>query len=82
MPMGLVYKALVKAGPLKSGQGKEEEEMNKEKCSCQYHGRIEGHPIQECAEDLKLEQVMMHEGEIEFCGKIEEKNVSVLLEEV
>ena len=28
MPMGLVYKALVKADRLKDGQEKEEEEMN------------------------------------------------------
>ena len=34
MPMGLVYEALVKAGRLKGGQGKEEEEMNQEKCFC------------------------------------------------
>ena len=34
MPMGLVYKALVKADRLKGGQGKEEEEMNREKCFC------------------------------------------------
>ena len=55
--------------------------MNKEKYSCQYHGRTEGHPIQKCLEFLKLVQVMTNEGEIDFCEKIKEQNVSVLLEE-
>ena len=32
MPMRLVYEALVKAGHLKDRQGKEDEEMNREKC--------------------------------------------------
>ena len=79
--MDLAYEALVKVGWLKDGQGKEDE-MNQEKCSCQYHGRTEGHLIQECLEFLKLVQGMMNEEEIEFCEKIEEQTVSVLLEEV
>ena len=54
MPMGLIYEALVKAGWLKSGQGKEEEEMNREKCFCQYHGKTMDHSIQECLEFLRL----------------------------
>ena len=40
------------------------------------------HSIQECTEFLKLVQEMMNEGEMEFCGKMEEQNVSVLLKEV
>ena len=76
MPMGLVYEALVKTGRLKYGQGKKEE-MNQEKCSCQYHERTESHPILEYPEFLKLVQVMMNEGEIKFYEKIEEQNVSV-----
>ena len=72
MPMGLVYEALVKTSRLKNGQEKEKEETNREKCFCQYHGKTMDHPIQECLEFLKLVQVMMNEGEIEFCGKMEE----------
>ena len=34
MPMRLVYEALVKASRLKDEQGKEEEEMDQEKCYC------------------------------------------------
>ena len=48
MPMGLVYEALVKASRLKSGQGKEEEATNREKCFCQYHGKTMDHSIQKC----------------------------------
>ena len=82
MPMVLVYKALVKAGRLKSGQEKKEKEMNRGECFCQYHKKTMDHSIQECPEFLKIVQVMMNEREKEFCGKIEEQNVSVLLEEV
>ena len=82
MPMRLVHEALVKAGRLKGKQEKEEEEMNQEKCYSQYHGEATGHSIQECPEFLEMIQEMMNKGEIEFCGKIKEQNVSVLLEEV
>ena len=54
MLMGLVYEALVKAGRLIGGQGKEEEEMDQEKGFCQYHGRTVDHPIQNCLEFLEL----------------------------
>ena len=40
-----------------------------------------GHVIQECSDFLKLIQKMMNEGELEFCGKMKEQNVSVLLKE-
>ena len=40
------------------------------------------HSIQECLEFLELVQEMINEGEMEFCGKMEEQNVSVLLKEV
>ena len=40
-----------------------------------------GHAIRECPDFLELVQKMMNEGELEFCGKIEEQNVSVLLKE-
>ena len=82
MPMRLVHEALVKAGRLKGRQEKEEEEMSQEKAYCQYHDKVMGHSIQECPEFLKMIQEMMNEGEIEFCEKIKEQNVSVLLEEV
>ena len=72
MPMGLVYEALVKADRLKGRQEKDKKEKDQEKGFYQYHGRTVDHPIQECPEFLKLVQVMMNEGEIEFCGKIEE----------
>ena len=42
---------------------------------------VTGHVIQECPDFLKLIQEMMNEGELEFCGKMEEQNVSVLLKE-
>ena len=80
MPMGLVYEALVKVGRLKGRQKKEEEEIDQEKCYCRYHGEMTGHFIQKCPEFLKMIQEMMNGGKIEFCGKIEEQNVSVLLE--
>ena len=50
MPMDLVYEALVKAGRLKGGQGKEEKKKNQKKRFCQYHRRIVDHSIQECLE--------------------------------
>ena len=39
------------------------------------------HSIQECLDFLELIQEMMNKGELEFCGKVEEQNVSVLLKE-
>ena len=39
------------------------------------------HSIQECQEFLDLVQVMMNKGEMEFFGKMEEQNVSVLQRE-
>ena len=82
MPVRLLYKALVKAGRLKDGQGKEEEEINREKHFCQYHGRTMDHFIQGCPEFLTIVQEMMNEGEIEFYERMEEQNMSVLLKEV
>ena len=82
MPMRIVYEALVKVGRLKDGQGKEEEEINREKHFCQYHGRTMDHFIQGCPEFLTIVQKMMNEGEMEFCGRMEEQNVSILLKEV
>ena len=82
MPMRLVYEALIKVGRLKDVQGKEEEEMDQEKCYYRYHGKMADHSIQECPKFLKTIQEMMNEGEIEFCGKLQEQNVSVLLKEV
>ena len=78
MPMRLVYEALVKVGRLKGEQGKEEGEIDQEKCYCRYHGEAMGHPIQECPEFLEIIQEMVNKGEIEFCGKTKEQNVSVL----
>ena len=40
------------------------------------------HSIQECPKFLELVQEMINDGEMEFYGKMEEQNVSVLLEEV
>ena len=82
MPMRLVYQALVKADCLKDRRGKENEELNQEKGYCQYHGKMICHPIQECPEFLEMIQEMVNKGEIEFCKKPKEQNVSVLLEEV
>ena len=82
MPMRLVYEALVKAGHLKDGQGKKEEEINWEKHFCQYHGRTMDHFIQGCPKFLMIVQEMMNEGEIEFYERMEEQNMSVLLKEV
>ena len=81
MLMVLVYEALVKAGRLKGGQ-KKKEEMDQEKYFWQYHERTIDHFIQECLEFLELIQEIINEGEIEFYGKMEEQNVSVLLKEV
>ena len=39
------------------------------------------HSIQERLDFLELIQEMMNEGELEFYGKMEERNVSVLLKE-
>ena len=39
------------------------------------------HSIQECPKFPTLVQEMMNEGEMEFCEKMEEQNVSVLLKE-
>ena len=82
MPMDLVYEALVKAGRLKGGQGKEKKEKDQKKRFCQYPGRTVDHSIQECLEFLELIQEMIKKGEMEFYGKMEEQNVSVLLKEV
>ena len=38
-----------------------------------------GHAIQECPDFLELIQEMMNERKLEFCGRMEEQNVSVLL---
>ena len=39
------------------------------------------HSIQEFPDFLELIQEMMNEGELEFCGKMEEQSVSILLKE-
>ena len=82
MPMGLVYEALVKAGRLEGRQRKEKEIKDQEKCFCQNHGRTTDNFIQEYQEFLELAQEMINEGEIEFYGKMEEQDVSVLHKEV
>ena len=81
MPMRLVHEVLVKAGRLGGCLRKEDEAKDQEKYFCQYHMSVTGHVIQECPDFLKLIQEMMNEGELEFCGKMEEQNVSVLLKE-
>ena len=40
------------------------------------------HSIQECSEFLELIEELMNEGEMEFCGKMEEQSMRILLEEV
>ena len=80
MPIKLVHEVLVRADRLGGSQGKEKEVGGQEKCYCQYHGGATGHVIQECPDFLELVQKMMIEGELEFCGKTEEQNVSVLLD--
>ena len=40
------------------------------------------HSIHECPKFLKMIQKMMNEEQIEFCRKMQEQNVSVLLKEV
>ena len=79
MPMKLVHEVLVKVGKLKDCQRKEEETKDQEKCFYQYHGSTTDHSIQECPYFLELIQGMMNEGEMEFCGKLKEQNMSVLL---
>ena len=69
MPMKLVHEVLVKAGRLEGHQGKEEKTKDQEQCFCQYHGSTMDHSIQECPDFL------------EFCGNVEEQNMSVLLKE-
>ena len=81
MPMELVNEVLVKADRLKGYQRKEKERKGQEKCFCQYHGSTMNHSIQKGLDFLELIQEMMNEGELEFCGKVEEQNVSVLLKE-
>ena len=81
MPMKPVHEILVKASKLEGYQSKEEETKDQEKCFCLYHGSTTDHSIQECSDFLKLIQGMMNEGKLEFCGKMEEQNVSVLLKE-
>ena len=81
MPVGLVYEALVKVGQLEGRQGKEEKIKDQVECFYQYHGRTTDHSIQECQEFLNLVQEMMNEGKMEFCGKMEEQNVSILQRE-
>ena len=82
MPMRLVYEALVKVDHLKDRQGKEKEEMDQEKCYCRYHGEMADHSIQECPQFFKMIQEMINRGEIEFCGKMKEQDVNILLKEV
>ena len=82
MPMKLVHEVLVKVSQLESCQRKEEEVKDQEKCFCQYYRIATGHAIQECPNFLELIQEMMNDRELEFCGKMEEQNVSVLLKEV
>ena len=81
MPMKLVHEVLVKAGRLEGCQREEEEARDQRKCFYRYHGSAMGHAIQECPDFLELIQGMMNDGELEFCGKMEEQNVSVLLKE-
>ena len=81
MPMKLVHEVLVKAGRLEGYQKKEENTKDQEKCFCQYHGSTTDHDIQKCPEFLELIQEMMNEGELEFCRKMEEQSVSILLKE-
>ena len=81
MPMKLVHEVLVKGGRLEGYQSKEEERKGQEKCFYQYYRSTTDHSIQECPNFLELIQAMMNEGELEFCGKVEEQNVSVLLKE-
>ena len=81
MPMKLVHEVLVKTGRLEGYHRKEEETEDQEKCFCQYHRSATDHSIQECPDFLELIQEMMNEGKLEFCGKAQEQNVSVLLKE-
>ena len=81
MPIKLVHEVLVKAGWLEGHQGKEEETKDQEQCFYQYHASTMDHSIQECPDFQELIQEMMNKGELEFCGKEEEPNVSILLKE-
>ena len=72
---------MVKTSQLKEGQEKEEK-VDQEKCYCRYHGKTVNHSIQECLRFLKMVQEMINGGEIKFCGKMQEQDVSVLLKEV
>ena len=76
MPIKLVHEILAKTGRLESCQRKKEDQK---KCFCQYHWSTTDYSIQKCPNFLKLIQKMMNKGELEFCGKIKEQNVSVLL---
>ena len=78
MPMKLVHEVLAKAGKLEGRQKKEEGTEDQEKCFYQYYGSTTDHSIQEFPYFLELIQEMMNEGELEFCGKVEQ-NVSILL---
>ena len=71
----------MKAGRLGVCLRKEDEVKDQGKHFCQYHGSATGHVIQECPDFLELVQEMMNEGELEFCERIKEQNVSVLLKE-
>ena len=81
MLMKVVHEVLVRAGRLEGCQRKEDEAEGQEKRCCQYHEGAKGHVIQKCPDFLELVQKMMIEGELEFCGRMEEQNVSVLLKE-
>ena len=81
IPMKLVHEVLAKVGRLEGRQKKEKKTKDQEKCFYQYHGSTTDHAIQECPDFLEFIQEMMNEGELEFCGKVEEQNVSVLLKE-
>ena len=56
--------------------------MDQAKCYCQYHNKTVDHSIQECSKFLKMIQEMINGGDIEFCEKMQEQDVSVLLKEV
>ena len=72
---------MVKADRLKV-ERKNEEEENQKEGYCQYHDKTADHSIQECPKFLEIIHEMMNRGKIEFCGKMREQGVSVLLEEV
>ena len=72
MPMKSVHKVLIKTGRLEGCQRKKEGTEDQEKCFCHYHGSTTDNSIQGCPDFLELIQEMMNEGELEFCGKVEE----------